>query len=128
MNYLMMGLCGVLGVFARFGISRCTALWVESQGLASYYAVLGTLGINILGSFLLGVVVALDGRSGASGGVLVQTLGVGFLGAFTTFSAFSVEVLGFVRGGQWGLAMGYGAGSVILGVGAAALGYFAWAK
>lgn len=57
----------------------------------------GTLAVNVLGSFLLG---ALAGLPGDSPGALL--VGVGFCGAFTTFSSFAVETvdLGESRGGR----------------------------
>lgn len=51
-------------------------------------------------------------------------LGVGFLGGFTTFSAFSLEMLELVRKGEAFWALVYALASVLFGLGAVALGWF----
>ncbi len=83
---------GALGALARLGVSlalyRPTFPWA-------------TLAINLAGSFLLGALLL--GLPSASVGVR-QLLAVGFLGAFTTLSTYSVETLTLWRGGHPGLA------------------------
>ena len=60
----------------------------------------GTLTVNVLGSFLMGVVSALTQLSHISPEIKAL-LGVGFLGALTTFSTFSNETLMLIQGGEW---------------------------
>lgn len=60
----------------------------------------GTLTVNVLGSFLMGVVSALAQLSHISP-ELKALLGVGFMGALTTFSTFSNETLMLIQGGEW---------------------------
>jgi CrcB protein len=79
------------------------------------------LGINLVGSFLLGALLSLGTRLSES---VVATIAVGFLGAFTTFSTFSNDTLMLLRAGRVLAAVGYVAASVLLGVVAAAGGYF----
>lgn len=74
----------------------------------------GTLGVNVVGAFLLG---ALAGR-GAEPDV-VTVLGVGLLGAFTTFSAFALEVVEAPR--RHGVVIAVS--TLVLGIGAAAAGW-----
>jgi len=98
-------------VLARYGISRLT--------LHTDWLVWSTVGINIVGSFLLGLLVAenwfeRDAR---------EALGVGFLGGFTTFSTFSVQIVLEVDSGEPGRAAGYLLASVVGGVVAATAGY-----
>lgn len=82
----------------------------------------GTLLINVVGSLVLGLLVAtLWGRPGTPSW-LKSGLGVGALGAFTTFSAVMVSAVAMSASGQWMLAAGYLVASVVLGIGAAALG------
>jgi CrcB protein len=78
-----------------------------------------TVGINIVGSFLLGLLVAEHwfGRD------LREGLGVGFLGGFTTFSTFSAQVVLEVDAGEPGRAALYAVASVCGGILAAAAGY-----
>jgi fluoride exporter len=102
---------GLLGVLARWGISRAT---LHSEAL-----IWSTVGINIVGSFLLGLLVAEQwfGRD------LREGLGVGFLGGLTTFSTFSVQVALEADAGEPGRAVAYLLASVVGGILAAAGGY-----
>lgn len=98
-------------MLARFGIGRAT--------LHHEQLLWSTVGINIVGSFLLGLLVAEDwfGRDVREG------IGVGFLGGFTTFSTFSVQAVLEVDAGEPGRALAYVAVSVVGGLAAAAAGY-----
>lgn len=60
----------------------------------------GTLLVNILGSFLMGVIYALGQVSEVSPEIKAL-VGVGLLGALTTFSTFSNETLLLIQGGEW---------------------------
>lgn len=110
MTTLYVAVGGVLGVLARFGIGRAT--------LHHEQLLWSTVGINIVGSFLLGLLVAEDwfGRDMREG------IGVGFLGGFTTFSTFSVQAVLEVDAGEPGRALAYVAVSVVGGLAAAAAG------
>ncbi len=77
---------------------------------------LGTMVVNILGSFLMGVLVVVLARKG--GNALAPLLMTGVLGGFTTFSAFSLDALTLWERGQTALAVAYVAGSVILSLAA----------
>jgi CrcB protein len=79
-------------------------------------SVLGTLGVNVLGSAVLGLVVGLAGTPGW----VVALVGTGFCGALTTFSTFGYDVVRLVEEGRLGRALGYLAASLVLGLGAAA--------
>jgi CrcB protein len=81
----------------------------------------GTLVINISGSFVLGVVTGLALYHGL-GPIPKTAIGVGFCGAYTTFSTFSYETLHLVETGSVGPALGNALGSVVAGLAAAALG------
>jgi CrcB protein len=80
----------------------------------------GTLLINLLGSFLIGLCAAFMERGNPW---LRPWIMVGFLGGFTTFSAFSLENLRMLREGQAGLALTYVLISVVGGVLLAFTGY-----
>lgn len=56
----------------------------------------------------------------------LRALIVGFCGGFTTFSAFSLEVVGLAPGGEWVRAVGYVVASLLLCVAGTAIGYMAW--
>lgn len=80
-------------------------------------APLGTAAVNVLGSFVIGLLFILLGREGWQ--VLLMT---GLLGGFTTFSAFSLDTLKLIERGQPLQALAYVAGSVALSLLAVALG------
>lgn len=79
---------------------------------------LGTLLVNVAGSFAIGILfVTLAGR-----GALAPLFMAGLLGGFTTFSAFSLDALKLWQAGQGGQALLYVGASVILSLLAVALG------
>lgn len=88
----------------------------------------GTLAVNVAGSLLMGALVGWFARS-APGEAAAETarllLGVGLLGGFTTFSAFSAELVTMLHRGQAGLAAGYAAASLIAGAAAVIIGLVA---
>jgi CrcB protein len=77
----------------------------------------GTLAVNVAGSFAMGVVAALLFRFGALAEAVRHLVMVGFLGGFTTFSSFSLDVFGLAQRGETAAAVGYLLASVILSVG-----------
>ena len=81
-----------------------------------------TIGVNVAGSFAIGLFGALAVRFGWSEGVRLA-LTVGLCGGFTTFSTFSREALALATSGRWCAFSLYVAGSVIFGIAAAALGF-----
>lgn len=83
---------------------------------------LGTVVINVLGSFLLGALAAWGAAGGSTS--VVAVLGVGFLGGFTTFSTASVELVLLLRERRRLTAVMLGAAMLLLALAAAALG--AW--
>jgi CrcB protein len=83
---------------------------------------LSTLLINILGSFVLGALVATLWRRLSTPNWLKVGLGTGMVGSFTTFSALIVSLLGEAQHGLWMLALLYLVLSLVLGFGAALLG------
>jgi len=111
MTTLLVAIGGVIGVTARYGLSRLT---LHTEAL-----IWTTAGINLIGSFLLGLLVATEWFSRD----VREGLGVGFLGGFTTFSTFSVQAVLEADGGRADVAILYVAVSVLGGIAAAAAGY-----
>ncbi|KQO06826.1 fluoride efflux transporter CrcB [Sphingomonas sp. Leaf242] len=72
----------------------------------------GTLAVNLIGGLLMGVLVGVLARNAASE-TWRLLLGVGVLGGFTTFSAFSLDVVTMIERGAIGVAFGYVLVSVI---------------
>lgn len=81
--------------------------------------------MNILGSFLMGLLAALLAEGPAASQPWRLFLTTGVLGGFTTFSAFSLDALTLWQRGQTGLAALYVAASVLLSLAAIALGFAA---
>ena len=116
-NCLIVMLGGALGTLLRYAIS----VWVAP---ASRDLPWGTVGINVAGSFLIGLFGTLtlaSGRWPASDSLRLLVM-VGFCGGFTTFSAFSLQTLDLLRAGATGRAAVNVAASVLLCVGAVAVG------
>jgi CrcB protein len=118
MSFLLVFLGGGLGSLARYGVSLATA----QTGLAGFpYA---TLAVNVVGGFAMGLLVGvLAARAGPMAAPELRLfLATGFLGGFTTFSAFSLEAVELWQRGQGGLAALYVGLSVVLALGALAGG------
>jgi len=98
---------GALGSGARYLVGG----WVAAAMGASFP--FGTLLINALGSFLISIVMYLGLSPGAIGPDLRLFLAVGILGGFTTYSSFNYETLSLLERGAWGLALGYGAATLL---------------
>lgn len=85
-----------------------------------------TFGVNVVGSFLLGLLLTSLDRSRWGAGRRERVwlaLGTGGLGGLTTYSTFAVEVVQLLAGGHAATGLGYGALSVAVGIVAAAAGY-----
>jgi CrcB protein len=111
MLVVLIALAGAAGVVARYGVTQALG-----DGAAPWSVVV----VNVAGSFALGAL------AGAGAGHDVRAVaGVGFLGGFTTFSTFSLDVFEDLDAGRPGRALAYVAASVCLGVAAAAAGWMA---
>lgn len=109
--YILVGLGGFIGANARFIVGRGITSAVDTR------FPLATFLINVSGSFVLGVLGAVAAQKTSPGSdALRLSLGVGFLGAFTTFSAFEVETHGLLSDGAWMPAIGYVVASVLIGL------------
>jgi CrcB protein len=111
-SYLLVALGGGAGAVARY------ALGVQTARLPGGWP-WGTFIANVSGGVLMGVLAGwLAERGGADAERWRLLLGVGVLGGFTTFSAFSLETALMLERGAFPLAVGYAAGSVLLSVAA----------
>lgn len=106
---------GIVGACLRVGLAQAAAKWWPGS------FPLGTFLVNTVGSFLIGLLYAVGVERGWLFPVAYTTLVGGFLGSFTTFSSFSLEILRLLASGQTALALGYALGSVV-GVAAVWLG------
>lgn len=119
MTWLYVALGGALGAMGRYGLM---SLIGRRFGDVFPY---GTLAANVLGSFAMGVLIALLARYLPPMQQEIRALlAVGFLGAFTTFSTFSLDVVVLYERGQWAAAVAYIILSVVLCVAALALALY----
>lgn len=96
MPYLLVGVGGFIGANARFVVARVVGAMFETK------FPLGTFVINISGSFLLGILGTIVVQKVMPGSESMRlALGVGFLGAYTTFSTFEFETHALFDDGSW---------------------------
>ena len=103
---LLVMIGGAIGAALRFHLARATAA-IFGAGFPW-----GTLIANLAGSLAMGTLAGLIAR-GAAGEEARLLLGVGLLGGYTTFSAFSMETVALVDQGATGAALAYVAASVV---------------
>lgn len=103
---------GAFGAVGRYLVAAQVTAWAGT-GFP-----LGTLIVNVLGSFVMGLLVELGALVWSPSPELRAFLTVGFLGAFTTFSTFSMETVLLYERGALALCALYVALSVVLSVGA----------
>lgn len=117
--FVMLG--GAIGAAGRFHLGQWLA---RGPGAGSFPW--GTLAVNLLGGLAMGLLTGWLLRGGglyaAAGEPWRLFLGVGLLGGFTTFSAFSLELLQMIERGQWASALGYALLSVLGALAALYLG------
>jgi len=117
-NFILVGLGGFAGSILRYYLSSANFVRTASGFPFSTFV------INVIGSFLLGLIVCIWVGDEGSDARLRLFLGTGFCGGFTTFSTFSVENLTLLQRGDIGQFLLYAVGSSFAGLGAAALGYW----
>lgn len=117
-NFFLVFVGGGLGAAVRFFVTTAAARW----GAFPF----GTLAVNAVGSFLMGLVMGaillLTEKYGLIAEPLRLLLAVGFLGGLTTFSSFSFETLLLLKGGSYFLALYSVALQLLAGLLLAALG------
>lgn len=114
---LLIGLGGFVGSIARFLVSRLNTRidWLSIP--------VGTLAVNVIGSFLIGFLIGISEKSPIMTVELRMFLMVGLCGGFTTFSSFTGENLMLLRNGQFFPLFLYTGLSILLGFAAVYFGY-----
>lgn len=108
MHWLAVALGGAFGAMARYAVS----LWLlNTSGPKFPYA---TLTVNVLGSFIMGLLFVVIVERAALPTEMRSLLMVGFLGAFTTFSTFSLDALNLWQNGDLFAALVYVLATVVL--------------
>ncbi len=99
MRYLIIAVGAALGANARYLVG----IWAAGRwGIDFPY---GTLLVNLVGSFVLGFLLAAGTSRLAIAAELRLFLAVGFLGSFTTFSSYTVESIALLQAGNWGAGL-----------------------
>lgn len=117
-RFLLVAAGGAIGSVARYGVG------MAAQRLAPASAwPWGTLTVNVVGGLLMGLLAGwLAHRGAANQADLRALIGVGLLGGFTTFSAFSLETALMIERREMGAAALYVGLSILLAVGALFVG------
>ncbi|RDL52038.1 putative fluoride ion transporter CrcB [Ensifer sp. M14] len=109
-NLLLVGAGGAIGSMARYLVG----LWTLHRWGPGFPW--GTLGVNITGSFLIGLLAELIMRKFGASAEMRLFLITGVLGGYTTFSAFSLDTITLFERGDAALAVSYIAASVVLSI------------
>lgn len=107
MIYLAVAIGGALGALSRFGMGQ----WLADSGYAHLHP--ATFLVNVTGALLIGILFVGAERFTLSEPARLG-MSVGFLGAFTTFSAFSLQLLTDIQEGEVLRAVSYAAATVFL--------------
>ncbi|WP_339847116.1 fluoride efflux transporter CrcB [uncultured Halopseudomonas sp.] len=100
-SLLAIALGGSLGALSRYGIAQWIMLtWPKAFPLA-------TFAVNLIGCLIIGILYGLWTSRPEFSPLLRQGLFIGFLGAFTTFSTFSLDALRLMESGESLMALGY---------------------
>jgi CrcB protein len=97
---IWLALAGACGTLLRYGLAGVAQRASNSQ------FPWGTLAVNVLGCFLAGAFWSFAEDRVRIGGQARTVVLIGFMGAFTTFSAYMLECGGLLRDSQWGWALG----------------------
>lgn len=108
MDYVWIGLGAAVGANARYVLGQLVA-----RRFGSDFPI-GTLAINVTGSFLIGVIFTLLSERLLTDPHWRLLLVVGLLGGYTTFSTFSLETIALVQVGRWVSAIVYVSASVMV--------------
>lgn len=118
-SLLLVLLGGAAGAGLRYEVGRAA---LRQLGAGFPW---GTLAVNLAGGLAMGVLVGVMAGEGLTSRPTWFLLGVGLLGGFTTFSAYSLDLFLMLQRGQLGLALVYAAGSAVGALALLALGYWA---
>ncbi len=121
-SLLYIGLGGAIGAVSRHLVGK---LVQENTGPGFPY---GTMSVNVLGSFLMGLLIGWLAMKVNGGDNWRLFLGVGILGGFTTFSAFSLDAINLIEKKAYGSFAVYVGGSVILSLVALMIGLIVMRK
>lgn len=117
---LNVALGGAVGAVLRYQSGRAMTAVLGPQTMTAFPW--ATLTVNVVGSLAMGLLAGWLARHGQASESWRLLLGVGLLGGFTTFSAFSLEMMLLIERGQAATAIAYALVSVLAGLAALYLG------
>jgi CrcB protein len=120
-NALLVAIGGAAGSLLRYWLSGVAQRSAPAEGAWALFPA-GTLTVNVLGCLIVGALVEAGERRGLLTAEVRALLIVGFLGGFTTFSAFANETVAMWRSGATAVSLANVALSVVLCVGAVVVG------
>ena len=113
MSALLVAVGGAVGSVLRYWMSGMVQRFIPAPGTWAFFPA-GTLAVNVLGCLIIGALAEVGDRRGPLSEEARGLLMAGFLGGFTTFSAFANETVTVWRHGTTGLSMAYVAATVVL--------------
>ena len=118
-NILTLAIAGAAGTLGRWALNNAA---IRLLGERFPY---GTLLVNVLGCLIAGFAMQMIAAGDVFPSGWRLPLTVGFLGAFTTFSAFGYQTVRLMQTGEWAAAMANVGANLVLGFGAVWLGFIA---
>lgn len=106
--FLYAAIGGAIGAAARYGVN------VTTPKLLGHGFPWGTMIVNVGGSFVMGVLIAMMALAWSTSQEMRVFLITGVLGGFTTFSAFSLDFAALYERKEYGMAFGYAGSSVVM--------------
>lgn len=110
MTLVLIAVFGALGALSRYGVGQLSYRVLGSQ--FPY----GTLAVNVIGCFLLGLLMHVGLTTTLVSDTMRTALSIGFLGAFTTFSTFGYETVYYLEQSDWRQAALNVATNLVLGL------------
>ena len=109
MNLIGIALGGAFGALSRYFLDRGIVNWTGEP-------IIGTFAVNMIGSFLLGFLIVMIGNRTEWSSLIKDTLTIGVLASFTTFSTFTVASIHLWQSGDYSKALYNLVGSIIIGL------------
>jgi len=109
-QFLIVAIGGAMGAMARYGTGLAASRWLGATAWPW-----GTFGANLIGGLLIGLITGWIAFKGPANSESIRLFAVvGVLGGFTTFSAFSLELVNLLERREIAMALGYALASVFL--------------
>ncbi|MEN1934629.1 CrcB family protein [Paenibacillus sp. 102] len=118
MKYIAVGIGGIVGALARYGLEQ----WIGTSSVDAFP--LETWSANMIGSFLLAFLTMYLFRMKHVSYVIINSIGTGMIGSFTTFSMFSVETLKLMQHEAFFMAFYYVSTSIVGGLLLSLFGFY----